>query len=90
MCSNAELQEQITALAKQNADEHKAITVVLQKWDPLMACYEKELTRARAYKVVADDLKTKGNNWKFWLGLIAVALTIVASIFLLAEKIKKF
>ena len=88
MCTMTELQDQITALSKQNADEHKAITKVLEAWTPLMECYQKEVTRAKAYSLVAADLKTKGNNWKFWLGLAALVFTVLGGVFWLAEIIK--
>lgn len=88
MCTNTELQDQIVALAKQNADEHKIIVKTLDAWTPLMTNYEKELTRSKAYKLVADDLRDKGADWKFWVGLLAAVLTVLSAIFVLAEKIK--
>lgn len=88
MCTNQELQDQIVSLSKQNAKEHKDIQVVLATWTPLMECYQKEVTRSRAYKLVSDDLRAKGTSWKFWLAIISVVLGILSAVFYLAERIK--
>jgi hypothetical protein len=88
MCSNQELQDQIIKLSKDNNKAHKEITAVLTAWTPLIRNYEAECSRARAYKLVAEDLKTKGASWKFWLALVSVILGILSAIFFLAERIK--
>ena len=89
MCSNKELQDQIITLSKQNAKEHKDIQAVLTAWTPLIKNYEAEVTRSRAYRLVADDLKNRGTSWKFWFGLLSLILGIIGAIFYLAEVIKR-
>ena len=95
MCTNQELQDQITKLAqeskkraKKNDDVHNSILKTLKEWTPLIKCYEQELTRAKAYKLVADDWKDKGGTFKFWASLVAVILSIFSAIFVIIEKTK--
>lgn len=69
--------------------EIKEIKRTLDSWTPFISNYQKEMKRADAYALVAADLRTKGVNWKFWLGLIAVMLTVVSTVFYLVEYIRR-
>lgn len=76
-----------------NSDDNKKVHIeiagikrTLDSWTPFIQNYEKEMKRANAYKIVSDDLKSKGVSWKFWLGVIAVALTVISGIFYLIDR----
>lgn len=69
-------------------NEIRSVKSVLEGWTPFIENYEKEMKRANAYKIVAEDLKSKGVNWKFWLGLLALIFTVLGGIFWLVEIIK--
>ena len=93
MCTNTELQTQIKKIEKKTdgnckllEDHGKTLEQISQKIDDWTPYIQKELQRSSAYQIVADDLKSKGVTWQFWLGLIALVLTLVAATFALAEK----
>ena len=82
-------------LANDNKDDNKIvhreikdIKNTLESWTPFIKSYKTEMERANAYKIVAEDLKSKGVGWKFWLGLVIAVLTLMSLVFVLIDKFK--
>lgn len=103
MCTNTELQEQIEVIhlkTDQNCKDISeinithgakldAITQQLLEWTPYIQQSQKEIKRADAYKLVADDLRSKGAGWKFWLTLGVSLLTLVSLLLIIFERFLK-
>ena len=82
---------EVTRITNHNCkllDEHgKSLAKIEQKIDAWTPYIQKELQRSSAYQIVADDLKSKGVTYKFWLTLIAVILGLMATTFVVLEKL---
>ena len=94
MCTNTELQKQIEVVRKKTdgnckllEDHGTKLDEISDKIDTWTPYIQKELKRSNAYQIVADDLKSKGLGWKFWLGFLAIILSVVATILVISEKI---